>query len=67
MQRDQVLKSISYNMPNFVFHNFLFQRCIIAMANITLTLIYTINTDDLSQSNLCITLLRENPKLLKNV
>ena len=37
------------------------------MANITLTLIYTINTDDLSQSNLCITLLRENPKLLKNV
>lgn len=67
MQLDQVLKSISYNVPSFIFHSFLFQRCIITMANITLTLIYTINTDDLSQSNFCITLLRENPKLLKKV
>lgn len=54
MQVDHVLKSISYNVPNI-----LFQRCIITMANITLILIYAINTADLSQSNLCITLLRE--------
>lgn len=65
MQLDHALKPISYNVPNSLFHNFLFPRCIIAMANITLTLIYTINTDDLSQSSLCITLLRKNPKLLK--
>lgn len=54
MQVDHVLKPISYNVPNF-----LFQRCIITMANITLILIYAIYTADLSQSNLCITLLRE--------
>lgn len=50
MQLDQILKPISYNVPDFIFHNFLFQRCIITMANITLTLIYNINTDDLSRA-----------------